>query len=381
MAGETVKLTILLLAAVPVFGAAPALKFEEHLIASGLKGGYQVVPADVNHDGKIDLIAVASGMTDLVWYENPAWERHVIASNLPRMINVAAWDVDGDGIPEIAIAYEFSNNAKNSLGIVAILHHGGDPRKPWTLREIDRIPTSHRLRFVDIDGSGKKVLVNAPLTGAASQPPDYRQHVPLVYYRPGEWKREAIGEENEGVVHGITVTNLTGGSRDELLTASFLGIHLYGLTGGKWKRTQIAGGDPAPWPKSGSSDTAVGHIGKTRFIAAIEPWHGNQVVVYRKSGLVWKREVIDDSLVDGHTIVTGEFEGRGSSQIIAGFRGEPHRVYLYSFDGKRWNRRTLDDGGMGAAACAVADLNGDGRLDVACIGSATQNLKWYERKW
>ena len=30
------------------------------------------------------------------------------------------------------------------------------------------------------------------------------------------------------------------------------------------------------------------------------------------------------------------------------------------------------------AACAIADLNGDGRPDIACIGAATANLKWYE---
>jgi hypothetical protein len=33
---------------------------------------------------------------------------------------------------------------------------------------------------------------------------------------------------------------------------------------------------------------------------------------------------------------------------------------------------------MAAAACATADLNGDGKIDIACIGSATTNLKWYE---
>jgi len=36
------------------------------------------------------------------------------------------------------------------------------------------------------------------------------------------------------------------------------------------------------------------------------------------------------------------------------------------------------DSDMPAAACAIADLNGDGRPDIACIGSATANLKWYE---
>ena len=33
--------------------------FREHTIATGLRGGYQVVVADLNHDGKPDLIALA----------------------------------------------------------------------------------------------------------------------------------------------------------------------------------------------------------------------------------------------------------------------------------------------------------------------------------
>jgi hypothetical protein len=33
---------------------------------------------------------------------------------------------------------------------------------------------------------------------------------------------------------------------------------------------------------------------------------------------------------------------------------------------------------MNAAACAAADLNGDGRIDLACIDST--RLKWYENR-
>jgi hypothetical protein len=122
----------------------------------------------------------------------------------------------------------------------------------------------------------------------------------------------------------------------------------------------------------------VGSSGGRRFLAAIEPWHGNQVAVYHDKGSDWQREVIDDTLVDGHTIVTGDLDGSRNDAIVAGFRAKPLRVYIYTSDGKQWNRQTLDDGGMGAAACAVADLNQDGKLDIACIGSATHNLKWYE---
>ena len=386
MAGQVLRRAFAVSLISTIVFAAPPIRFREHTIATGLKGGYQVVPFDINHDGKIDLIALASGMTDLVWYENPgpnkdSWERHVIASNLPRMINVAAADLDGSGIPTIVLAYEFSMEASKSIGIVAVLHSDGDPRRPWKMTEIDRLPTSHRLRWADIDGSGKKVLVNAPLTGSHASPPEFRGRVPLVYYRPGEWKRQLIDDLNEGVVHGIAAVDWDGDGRDGILTASFLGIHFHKYkpgTGAEWSRIEIAKGDPAPWPKSGASDIAVGKTGRERFLAAIEPWHGNQVSVYRKRGAAWVRQVIDDALLDGHTIHAADLDGDGNDEIIAGCRGKSQSVYLYSFDGANWKRQILDDGGMASAACAVADLSGHGRLDVACIGSATQNLKVYE---
>src|SRR5450432_3038720 len=90
-------------------------------IVNDLKGGYALVAADMNHDGRMDLIAVASGQPDLVWYENPTWERHVLATGFPHLINAAAYDYDGDGIPEIAVAYEFSDQLAKSIGIVAVL--------------------------------------------------------------------------------------------------------------------------------------------------------------------------------------------------------------------------------------------------------------------
>jgi hypothetical protein len=358
------------------FALLLAADFREHIIATDLKGGYQVVAADLNADGKPDLIALASGMTDLVWFENPnppntSWSRHVIASGLTGMINLAVKDIDGDGIPTIMLAYGFTMQFATSKGIVAVLKHNGDPRQPWTLTEIDRLPTSHRLRWANFDGSN--VVVNAPLIGANALAPDYRDHVPLVFYRPGEWKREVIGNENEGVQHGITIVDWDGKGRDSILTASFSGIDLYRFNK-KWTRTEISKGNPDPWPKSGSSDVAEGHIGKQRFLAAIEPWHGNKVVVYTDG----KREVIDATLLDAHTILTADLNGDGRDEIVAGMRGKPYQVLIYSNEKDHWTRKVLDSGGVAAASCAAADFNGDHRIDLACIGSATTNLKWYE---
>lgn len=362
--------------------AKPPARFLEHTIATDLRGGYQVVVTDLNHDGKPDLIALASGMKELVWFENPGWQRHILVGNLSAAINCAAWDIDGDGIPEIALAYAFANDPGKSIGILSLLKHNGDPRQPWTMTELDRLPASHRLRWADLDGSGKKVLINAPLAGALVRPPDYKGKVPLVFYRPGVWKRELISEELEGVLHGVFVTDCDGDGRDDILTASFLGIDLFSFgKNSRWQRTKLSGGDPAPWPASGSSEIAIGKLGKDRFLAAIEPWHGNQVVIYHQQKQTWQRQVIDATLNDGHTLLTADLNLDGKDEIIAGYRGQGRSVYVYSAvdaKGSQWSRQALDNGGIAAAGCAVADLNGDGRPDLACIGSATANLKWYE---
>ncbi|MCP5115276.1 MAG: VCBS repeat-containing protein, partial [bacterium] len=314
------KHSILLLLLPAVLLAAGRVEFREHVIATDLAGGYQVTPLDVNRDGKTDLVALASGMSELVWFEAPSWERRVLATEVSRMINLAACSEDADGYPVIVLAQGFNNQAARSVGAVVVLERAGDAGEPWRKREIDRIPTSHRIRCADIDGSGRKVVINAPLTGLKAERPDYRDHVPLVYYKPGEWKRRLIGEENEGVMHGVYIHDWNRDGRDDVLTASFVGIHAYSLSkDGGWQRTEIAKGDPSPWPKSGSSDIAVGQVSGHRFIASIEPWHGHQLAVYRDG----KRTIVDDTLNDGHTVVTVDLNGDNSDEIIAGFRKEP----------------------------------------------------------
>jgi len=62
--------------------------FTAHTVADGLTGGYQVIIADMNHDGKPDLIALASGLQELSWYENPGWQKHVIVTGIKQPINV-----------------------------------------------------------------------------------------------------------------------------------------------------------------------------------------------------------------------------------------------------------------------------------------------------
>ncbi len=348
-------------------------RFIPHEIATGLTGGYQVVVADLNHDGKPDLIAVASNLPTLTWYENPSWTPHVLASGLRGLINVAVTDLDGDRIPEIAVAYGFSTNPAQSAGNVVILSHGANVTDPWTMREIDRVPSAHRLRWFRAS-NGDVMLINSPLANASAQAPNYAGNTPIYYYRSPDFKRETVTTEEQGVVHAIEPI---GG---HLYAAGFAGIHLYDWARGAWTRSAVVAGDPAAAPKGGSSDVQFGKLGAATFLASIEPWHGNQVVVYRaQRNAFGPRTVIDSMVVDGHALIVADLDGDGNDEIILGQRGGSRSVWVYSANANgTWTRAALDEGGMAAAGCAAVDLNGDGRIDVACIGTATANLKWYE---
>ena len=361
-------------------GAADDLSFVAHTIDTGLTGGYQAVITDLNRDGRPDIIALATRLPDLVWYENPGWEKHVMTSDLRRPINLAAHDIDSDGIPEVAVAHGFATSYEDSAGIVLVLTHDGDPRQPWTAREVDRLPTTHRLRWADLEGTGSKVLVNAPLVGPESTRPEFLDTLSLVWYRPDDWQRRQITDAEQGVVHGVGIAPWGDPPREAVLSASFLGVHVHEFADGAWRRSRVTEGDPAAWPESGASEVQVGSVDGERFVATIEPWHGHQVVVYRSSGGRWVRHPIDTTIEDGHTLVVADLNDDGRDEIIAGERRGRQSVYVYGIDSGAgtWTRQIVDDGDMAAAGCAAADLNTDGRMDIVCIGTGTANLKWYE---
>ena len=106
------------------------------------------------------------------------------------------------------------------------------------------------------------------------------------------------------------------------------------------------------------------------------------MVVYTEdSAHKWNRNVIFSDLVEGHEVVVGDFNGDSLDDIAAGDRckgASVHVFYAQDDRGQKWNHQIIDRGGMAGSGCVSSDINGDGRLDIVCIGSLTGNLKRYE---
>jgi hypothetical protein len=366
---------ILAVLAQTAWAGVPA--FQQLAVTTSLRMGYQLVAADLNADGRLDIVVIDERSTDLAWFENPSWERHILAQDVPRAINLEVGDFDGDGKPEVVLAHHFETNPEKSIGTVVVLQPGPDVRQPWTRREIDRVPTAHRIRTIEPRGDGKRLVLLAPLVGLKARAPDYADRAPVFLYQPGSWQRSLLTDLPQGVLHSIAPVRWDR-KGEALLTASFSGLQLFRAgRGGEWKPTLLARGEERPCPECGSSEVKMGRLGATRFLAAIEPWHGSQVVVYTGKRGAWSRQVIEAGMVNGHALAVGDLDADGRDEIVAGFRGQRHQLYVFSHHGGRWERTVIDAGGMAAADCKIADFNGDGRADIACSGASTGNVKIY----
>jgi len=376
------------------------VQFSTHLITDQLRGGYSVAIADVNHDGKLDIIPVAAGQAELAWYENPAWERHVMIDDKKAMLWASPADIDGDGVPEFALLSDFGQDPKTSKGSIWLLKSQGDPKAMWKSYAVDAVPTAHRVTWVDLEGNGKKEIVMAPFVGLKGwEDPKYKDNVPLLFWRvpstlDAPWKRETVDDKLYGVVHHLHAVKWTPGKRDELLVAGFDGIVLYTPSGQgdklRFDRKVLATGDePRNVPGAGgmtqgTNDIYPIHIKGKRFLAAQEPWHGDEIVVYSEKGGQWQRNVIFKGLVQGHEIAVGDLNGDGRDDIVAvdvTNRGRPtpasvHIFYSEDDTGTHWRHELLDENMMAGSGVVVADINGDGRPDIVAISG--NQVKYYE---
>lgn len=394
--------------------AFPSFRMQE--IETGLTVGYAVTLVDINGDGKKDIVVVDSAR--VVWYENPTWKMRTIiqGQTKPDNVCVAAHDIDGDGQIDLVIGAEWKPFNTKSGGTLQWLKRGKTFDDPWTLYPIGEEPTVHRIRWADLDGSGKPKLLLGPLMGRDStKDKNWMDGSPvrmLAYSIPKDptrdrWDVEVLDEKNLHVVHNfwpipsLSVPSPQGGrgqgegaKRMDVLTASYEGVGLLKHDAGKWAFHHIgAGNQENPKGNRGASEIKMGQLKNGRkYIATVEPWHGHQIVVYTEpenGQKMWDRHVIDDELRWGHAVWCADLDGDGDEELIIGVRDDPgpkdtgkHRrgVRIYkAIDGKgaKWQRHIIDDGGVAVEDLAAADLDGDGRIDIVAVGRQTKNARIY----
>jgi hypothetical protein len=364
------------------------LHFEHQTVDSQVAIGYGIALEDVDGDGKKDILL--ADKKQFVWYRNPDWKRFVMVSDLTELDNVciAARDLDGDGKVEVAVGAQWNPGDTVNSGSVHYLIPPADRTELWTPVQLHHEPVVHRMRWVRTSG-GKYVLVVAPLHGRGNRGGEGAGVQLLAYTPPADprdpWKTELL-DDTLHVTHNFdrgAWVERAGDAEDILYLGREAALLLTHDDQG-WHKRQLA-------EVQGGGEIRMGRLADgTRYLATIEPFHGERLVVYRFDAVPageWptratSRTVLAEDFVQGHAIATGDLLGAGYDQIVAGWRnanqdGKVGLKWYRTSDGKRWEESWVDDNQMACEDARLADLDGDGRLDIVAAGRDTHNLKIY----
>jgi hypothetical protein len=119
--------------------------WKKTILATGQVGATNLHPADLNGDGKPDVLASRGHGVGLVWYESPNWTPHEIDTELlsPHCLAVVDFDLDGD-MDAATCAYDSK--------IAAWFENDG--KGQFTRHILDRDQCAYDIRAVDMDGDG-----------------------------------------------------------------------------------------------------------------------------------------------------------------------------------------------------------------------------------
>jgi hypothetical protein len=305
-------------------GRPPDIPFAIHMIDGGASETAAFV--DINNDRRLDIVSSDA------WYEAPTWTKHRIReigwngqyvdnfSDLPI-------DVDGDGYTDVVQFGYFSNNlvwAKNP----------GTAGGVWKVTPIDSgYPTEFAL-LVDLDNDGK----------ARELLPEFdRATAPLAWFdlQNGTWIKHVVSDRSYG--HGIGAGDVNGDGRSDILTPQGWFEAPPDVRRGEWT-FHATDWNQHPIPASGSARGGRG----TAAAPAGPPSTPPPAPPPTQFGFMYALDVNGDGRAD---IVTG----MGHDYGVCWFE--------QNADGT-WTQHVIDNTWSQAHAPVLADLNGDGQMDL-----------------
>ena len=241
-------------------------KFRSFLFWSNYIDDFSDLPFDVNGDGAVDIISVGWASQKIAWFENPgapqgAWQEHAIDSGSPVEFAFLV-DLDNDGADDDLLP-QFGR--ESAMAAWYELKGQGSEAK-WIKHVVSPRSYGHGIGAGDVNGDGRNdILVPKGWLQAPAEPRDgpwefhpdfeFQKHAGFIYVydvnRDGrndivstaahgygvfwleqlpdssgqtKWQKHTI-DDAWSQAHAMTMVDLTGNGRPELVTGKRLFAH------------------------------------------------------------------------------------------------------------------------------------------------------------
>ena len=392
--------SLVLLSLATTASAGHPVKFDVRLLTVDANEGCDV--ADVNGDGKLDIVAGRN------WFNNGQWVPRPVRliedwSGYVRSNGDAAYDVNGDGRPDV-VSMDFTNGSVywyENPGTEAVSR---GLLWPQHLLVDTKQQTNEVCFLVDFNGDGKPELI-------ADQ---WNPQLPMIIWEFTTEEREvdavqdgkkvkvkqtvpALKGHTIGKVsgHGMGFGDINNDGRDDI------------VFGQGWYERPT--GDPlnqewtyhADWELHGACPMLVYDVdgdGTNDLVSSDA--HGYGIYFHRGLGpdangkLQFDQQLIDKSFSQAHGFALADLDGDGTKELITGKRVRAHnggdpgsseppimRYYVWNAKTKAFDGYTINEGHVGAGLqIRTADIDADGDIDIVVAGKDGTQLLLNQRQ-
>lgn len=360
--------------------SSSTLKFEHSIIdPQGPRSPWAKTMGDINGDGLEDLIVGGHAPNkpailhrlmqklgiwsdenvkgNLVWYQNPSWEKHLISNQYKIRTDIKISDMDDDGKVDIV--------ALTDSGLIWLQNPKvKEGNQQWLTFTIDS-QIFHDVEAIDLDGDGDLDLVarNQSLFGHNNG------HLVHLFYQEGKqkWMKITVPVDHG---EGLKLANIDDDDYIDIIVNGLWLKNPHASPGSNWQAYTFT--DSWKWQDTKIDAADIDNDGRTDIVLTPAEKEGQ---IYRISWFenpenqktIWKEHTIDSNVeAIHHAVQARDFNNDGyidilTSEMNQGDNPDEVKIYINNHPEKIWTKQVIST--SGAHNIQSMDIDNDFDMD------------------